>query len=264
MVKSFFLFIVVCVVLLEACRAQVLNIEDPSTPLDSLRKNDFRWGLSVSGNASKQSLTVYDIGFVGEFVYHHNDRHQVLFNGKYFKSGTGQGVLINSGYYYLRYTPWFQNRIAPQLFALQQLDVGRGLRERNLIGFNLRADAIRRAHVSVQVSTGFMHENESWNVSGNTDVTAGQKVVQLWKANEVIRLNADLMEHVELSVVNFFQFPFLAPFQWRLTSQVNLTFKLSNWFSLQLNYQSMNDSAPVVDIPSYYYTSAGGLGISSE
>ncbi len=48
--------------------AQVLNIEEPSTPLDSLRKNDFRWGLSVSGNVSKQSLLMYEVGLVSECV----------------------------------------------------------------------------------------------------------------------------------------------------------------------------------------------------
>lgn len=48
--------------------AQVLNIEEPSTPLVSLRMNDFRWGLSVSGNVSKQSLLVYDVGLVSVCV----------------------------------------------------------------------------------------------------------------------------------------------------------------------------------------------------
>lgn len=244
--------------------AQVLNIEDPSTPLDSLRKNDLRWGLSVSGNISKQSLLVYDVGLVAEGVYHHNDRQQLLFNSKYFKSGTGEGVLINSGYYYFRYTPWFHNRLAPQLFVQQQMDEGRGLRQRNLFGLNLRYDALRKAHFSLQCSTGAMQEEERWNLSGSPDGSAGERLVRQWKANEVVRLNADLFENVELSVVNFFQFPFSANFQWRLTSQVNLTFKLNDWFSIQLNYQSMYDSDPVVAIPSYYYTSAGGLGVSRE
>jgi hypothetical protein len=109
-----------------------------------------------------------------------------------------------------------------------------------------------------------MHEEERWNVTGSPDASGGERLVRQWKANEVVRLNADLFEHVELSVVNFFQFPFTSSFQWRLTSQVNLTFKLSDWFSIQLNYQSMFDSAPVVAIPSYYYTSAGGLGVGRE
>jgi hypothetical protein len=244
--------------------AQVLNIEDPSTPLDSLRKNDFRWGLSVSGNVSKQSLLVYDVGLVSECVYHRNDRHQLLFNAKYFKSGTGEGVLINSGYYYMRYTPWFHNRLAPQLFLQQQMDEGRGLRERNLVGMNLRFDALRKTHFSLQCASGIMQEEERWNLSGSPDASAGERIVRQWKANEVVRLNADLFENIELSVVNFFQFPFASSFQWRLTSQVNLTFKLNDWFSIQLNYQSMYDSAPVVAIPSYYYTSAGGLGVSRE
>jgi hypothetical protein len=109
-----------------------------------------------------------------------------------------------------------------------------------------------------------MQEEEHWNLSGSPDASAGERIVREWKANEVVRINADLFENVELSVVNFFQFPFSSNFHWRLTSQVNLTFKLNDWFSIQLNYQSMYDSSPVVPIPSYYYTSAGGLGVSRE
>ena len=207
---------------------------------------------------------VYDIGLVGEGVYHHNDCHQFLVNAKYFKSGTDQGVLINSGYYYLRYTPWFHNRMAPQLFIQQQMDEGRGLLERNLVGLNLRYDLLRKAHFSLQFSSGAMHEEERWNVSGSPDASAGERLLLQWKANEIVRLNADLFENVELSVVNFFQFPFTANFQWRLTSQINLTFKCNDWFSIQLHYQSMYDSAPAVAIPSYYYSSSGGLGINKQ
>ena len=264
MIKSFFITISFCTLLFVFTSAQVLNIEDPSTPLDSLRKSDFRWGLSLSGNVSKQSLLVYDLGLVGEGVYHYNDRHQLVINAKYFRSGTSQGVLINSGYYYLRYTPWFHNRMAPQLFIQQQMDEGRGLLERNLVGLNLRYDLLRKAHFSLQFSTGAMHEEERWNVSGSPDASAGERLLLQWKANEIVRLNADLFENVELSVVNFFQFPFTANFQWRLTSQVNLTFKWNDWFSIQLHYQSMYDSAPAVAIPSYYFSSSGGLGINKQ
>ena len=48
--------------------AQVLNIEEHSTPLDSLAKNDFKWGIGLSGNLSRQSIVVYDYGIIAEAV----------------------------------------------------------------------------------------------------------------------------------------------------------------------------------------------------
>ena len=67
-------WIVSCWLLLAATmNAQVLNIEDPTTPLDSLAKNDFKWGIGLSGNLSRQSIVVYDYGVIAEAVYHRND-----------------------------------------------------------------------------------------------------------------------------------------------------------------------------------------------
>jgi hypothetical protein len=59
--------------------AQVLNIEEPSVPLDSLKKNDLHCGISLSGNVNKQSILVYDAGLVIEIVFQRNDKHQLLF-----------------------------------------------------------------------------------------------------------------------------------------------------------------------------------------
>jgi hypothetical protein len=46
-----FLFLAAYLLVGEICLAQVLNIEDPSTPLDLLRKNVFLRLLSESGGA---------------------------------------------------------------------------------------------------------------------------------------------------------------------------------------------------------------------
>ena len=242
--------------------AQVLNIEDPSVPLDSLKKNDLRWGVSFSGNLNKQSILVYDAGIVSEIVYHRNDKHQFLLNGRYFKNGTSKGVLINSGFYYLRFTPWFHQRIAPQLFIQQQLDEGRGMLSRTLYGVNLRWDVTRKEKLSAQFSVGLMYEQEKWNLSGSMNASAGFTHINRLKVNNVLRLNADISKHIELSLVNFLQFPPGSNnFSLRLTTQLNLTFKVTTWFSVQINYQSMFDTRPVINIPSYYYNTTGGVGI---
>lgn len=244
---------------------QVLNIEDPSISLDSLKKNDLRWGISFSGNVNKQSVLVYDAGIVSEIVYHRNDKHQLLFNGRYFKSGTSNGVLINSGFYFIRFTPLFHRRIAPQFFAQQQLDEGRGMLSRFLYGTNLRWDLTRKKKLSAQFSAGLMYEKEKWNLSGSPDASKGLAQINKVKVNNVLRLNADIGKHIEVSMVNFIQYPPSSRnFSLRLTTQINLTFKVTTWFTVQINYQSIYDTHPVIDIPSYYYTTSGGIGIMRE
>lgn len=245
---------------------QVLNIEDPSTSLDSLRKNDFRYGIGLNGNLSRQSKLVYDYGLISEIVYHRNDRYQLLLNAKYLNNGTSDGVLINSGYYYFRFTPGFQKRFAPQFFIQQQMDEGRGLVFRNLFGMNLRFDALKYNHFCMQVSGGIMQEDESWNRSGSPDLgLQGRTRRSRVKSNNVVRLTADLGKHIELSFINFLQMPLeKKDFSFRWSSQLNLSIKFNSWFSLQLNYQSMFDTNPVIDIPDYYYTTSSGIGFTRE
>ena len=259
-------WMVSCWLLLAATmNAQVLNIEDPTTPLDSLAKNDFKWGIGLSGNLSRQSIVVYDYGVIAEAVYHRNDKHQVLLNGKYLNTGTSDGVLINSGYYYVRFTPHFHRRLAPQFFLQQQIDAGRGLLMRNLAGANLRFDAYRGDNFCLQLSTGAMQEEERWNSSGSPDVTLGTVSRSMLKSNNVLRMTSNIGKHVELSFINFFQLPFNADrFSFRWAAQLNVSVKFNSWLSLQLNYQSMYDTNPVVNIPAYYYTSSTGVGFSNR
>jgi hypothetical protein len=71
---SYSLAAVIILLAAHSTTAQVLNIEDPTTPLDSLEKNDFKWGIGLSGNLSRQSIVVHDYGVIAEAVYHRNDQ----------------------------------------------------------------------------------------------------------------------------------------------------------------------------------------------
>ncbi len=145
------------------------------------------------------------------------------------------------------------------------MDEGRGLRERNLLGLNMRFDALRKPHFSLQCASGIMHEEERWNVSGSPDVTLGTVSRSMLKSNNVLRMTSNIGKHVELSFINFFQSPFSADrFSFRWAAQLNVSVKFNSWLSLQLNYQSMYDTNPVVNIPAYYDTSSTGVGFSNR
>lgn len=123
--------------------AQVLNIEAPTVSIDSLKKNDLKWGLGLNGNISKQSLFVYDASLLSEATYHRNDRHQLLINAQYFRTGSNLGDLINGGFIFFRLTPEFHHRIAPQWVLQYQSDLGRGMKERMLTALNVKAEVFK-------------------------------------------------------------------------------------------------------------------------
>ena len=110
-----------------------------------------------------------------------------------------------------------------------------------------------------------MQEKERWNSSGSPDVTLGTVSRSLLKSNNVLRMTSNVGKHVELSFIMFFQMPFNTNrFSFRWAAQLNISVTFNSWLSIQLNYQSMYDTNPVVNIPAYYYTSSTGVGFSNH
>ena len=247
------------------CSAQILNIEDPTLTKDSLSKHDFKYGFGANFNLSQQNETVYEIDGLLESVYHYNDKHQVLLNGQYFNTGIVGTELINGGFIHLRYTPNFLNKMAPQLFGQHQLDRGRGLVQRQLFGGNLRWQALQKDKVSIQVATGIFYENEIWNLSGSPDSQEGQLRKGVMKSNNMLRLYFQIGKKTELSIVNYYQLPLAhGNGAMRLASNVSLSTEISNRFQLQINFISMYDTRPLIDIDKFYYTFSNGFGYENK
>ena len=247
------------------CSAQILNIEDPTLTKDSLSKHDFKFGFGANFDFSQQNETVYEIDGLLESVYHYNDKHQVLLNGQYFNTGIVGTELINGGFIHLRYTPNFLNKVAPQLFAQHQLDRGRGLVQRQLLGGNLRWQALKKDKISIQVATGIFYENEIWNISGSPDSQEGQLRNGVLKSNNMLRLYFQIGKKTELSIVNYYQLPLAhANGAMRLASNVSLSTEISDRFQLQINFISMYDTRPLIAIDKFYYTFSNGFGYENK
>lgn len=249
----------------QICISQILNIEDPTLTKDSLSKHDLKYGFGADFNLSQQHETVYELDALLESVYHYNDKHQVLLNGQYFNTGIVNRELINGGFLHLRYTPFFLNKIAPQIFLQKQLDRGRGLTERSLIGSNIRWQALKKDKVSIQVATGIFYENEIWNLSGSPDAEMGQLIHHAIKSNNMLRMYFQIGKKTELSVVNYYQVPLThANGAMRLASNVSLSTEIAERFQLQINFISMFDTKPLIAIDKFYYTFSNGFGYENK
>jgi hypothetical protein len=243
--------------------SQILNIEDPTLTVDSIKKNDFKFGLGCDFSFTFQHEKVYETNALLESVYHYNDKHQFLLNGQYFNTGTANERLINGGFIHLRYTFGFGKKIAPQGFMQHQLDLGRGLVKRQLIGCNLRWQAVQKDKLSIQLATGAFYENELWNYSGAPEAESGRKISEKLKSNNMLRTYFQLGKQTKISIVNYFQFAFQNPMnQFRLATSISFSTALSDHFQLQFNFMSMFDTKPVVPIDKFYYTLSNGLGVS--
>jgi len=243
---------------------QILNVEDPTLPLDSIKKHDLKWGLGISGNLSKQKDIIYDATLLNEAVYHYNDRHQWLLNGQYITTGTQNFSLINSGFAYLRYTPYFHQKATVNFFVQYQTDLNRGLVHRQLRGMNFRFNGIQKNNFQMQLASGIFQESEQWNISGDQYQTRGTATYHKMKFNQNIRIFWQLSRRMELTWNQFFQFPLNAkeniPMRW--SNQLSLSMPISKHLDLQYNINSMYDTHPVIDIPEFYFNSALGISIN--
>ena len=256
-----------CILIASAFQSssQILNIEDPTLTKDSLSKHDLKYGFGANFNLSQQNETVYEIDGLLESVYHYNDKHQVLLNGQYFNTGIVGTELINGGFIHLRYTPFFLKKLAPQIFLQHQLDRGRGLVQRQLVGGNLRWQAVQKDKVSVQIATGVFYENEIWNLSGSPDSQEGQLRNGVIKSNNMLRLYFQIGKKTDLSVVNYYQLPFTQGHgAMRIASNISLSTEISDRFQLQINFISMFDTRPLIDIDKFYYTFSNGFGYENK
>ena len=243
---------------------QILNIEDPTLPLDSIKKHDFKMGFALSGNVSQQQTLVYDATAMSEWVYHYNDQHQLLLNGQYITTGSNGTTLINSGYAYLRYTPRFHSVFTPQLFAQFQNDINRGLMMRQLQGANLRWIAKQTSQLQITLASGIFYETEQWNRSGGSDVNMGQSQFQQYKLNQNLRIFWQPHSHFEITWNQFLQFhpQFQRQNNYRWSSQISTSIALSKRIALQINFSSMYDTQPVISIPKFYFNSAYGISFA--
>lgn len=241
-------------------RAQILNVEDPAIPLDSLKSHDLRMAVSASGNVARQSAWVYDLTLLSEVVYHHEDRHQMIIQASWQSTGSNREILLRSGVFYLRITPGFHKRLSPQFFAQRQTDLGRGLQSRQLVGLNARWDMIKMKKYSLQAILGMMREQELWNRTGDASDASGSIFVNTLKLNTVTRLFLKPTENLEITWSNFIQTPLTGATKgMRWASQLGLTQRILKRLNAQFNFSSMYDTQPIVPIPSYYFNTSSGL-----
>jgi hypothetical protein len=260
-VLIYLLWTIFTVILHSDIQAQILNIEDPTLSLDSIKKNDLKLGFSLSGNFSQQQTMVYDATALTELVYHNNDKHQVLLNGQYITTGNNENSLINSGFIYLRYTPLFHSDITPQFFTQFQNDLNRGLIYRQLYGINIRWIAHQSESLQLTLASGIFSETEQWSLSGGNDFTQGKTSFHYNKLNENMRIFWQPNQNYKITWNQFLQFtPKLrSSINYRWSNQMSISISLTKKIAFQINFSSMYDTQPVISIPRFYFNSSYGV-----
>lgn len=254
----------VCIFILFSIQttAQVLNMDRITAPADSLRK----WKVIVMAGTNFSSQNdIFDLNARVDITRFLKRKHVLMgvFTNS-FTSIEGKNVQ-NFGYFHLRYRNNDSKKISAEYFLQSQWDDLRGMINRYLAGANLRIRIMDTKTLDIYTGIGLMYEQEKWNYDG----VASNKIPLFHpafiytneiKINQYLKISAKLFKTTDLTFTNFIQTRpdknFTSP---RIADFLQWNIPVSKRFSINFNFDSIYDAAPVVPIRYFYYNYSTGF-----
>jgi hypothetical protein len=242
--------------------AQVLQTD----VISSYRESDttafnalFQFNFSVE----QQLNTVVNLGAGADFLWNAGDDALILAS-KAKRTYAGDLRVTNSGYGHLRYRREREAPAGVDLFTQYQWDGPRGMRNRFLLGGNLRVAVMKDSSGSLDVAAGLMYEFERWGYDGiaEPDRPADQSPVRVShpRINTYIRFSRQLAGGVRCLFMNYLQARTDSRFdEPRIATALQFDIAISGSLSLVVSSNSIYDFAPVVPIRRFYFDVSNGI-----
>jgi hypothetical protein len=254
----------ICFVVLswESLKAQVFNVDREVIEDSSYKSWAFSAGLNISSD--KQKKTILDVSsnlelnrfFKNRYVLVGALRNDAVFNGK--------DLIQNEGLSHLRFRDQDSRRFSWEAYLQYQWNGAWGMEYRYVAGNNLRIRIVEKSNVDFYLATGIFREWEKWNWSGVKDnQQTGNKTAikrNMFRFNQYLKYAVKLSDQVDLSVVNYFQFPLTGKFmQPRWYMDGNLYINMVKNLSFMIHWDHIFDLNRVVPIDSFFYTFSTGV-----
>jgi hypothetical protein len=236
-----------------------------SAPNDSIKK----WHTSLSAATdfnSEKEVFDWDTRIdVTKFTAGHH-----LISGKFSNSftNTNGSNLQNAGYLHIRFRDNDSRKISPEYFTQYQWDDLRGMQNRYLLGCNMRIMLKENSSFDCYIGIGLMYEWEKWNYDGvssdklpavHPDFIKTDQV----KLNQYVKVSAKIFTTTEITITNFIQTPVDQNIEYpRLANFLQWDIPLSKKVGINLNFESIYDSSPVVPIKKFYYNYQTGFTVN--
>jgi len=246
-----------------AClRAQVLQTD----VISSYRGTDtaafnalFQFNFSVE----QQLNTVVNLSAGADFLLNTGDDALILAS-KAKVTYAGDLQVTNSGFGHLRYK---RNRAEPtgvDLFTQYQWDGPRGMKNRFLLGGNLRHILTADSSGLVDVAAGLMYEYENWVYDGiaESERPPDQSPVSVShpRINTYIRFSRNISNGFRILLMNYIQARTDSRIdEPRIATALQFDIAITGNLSLTVAYNSVYDFSPVVPIRHFYFDISNGI-----
>lgn len=225
--------------------AQILNIEQFRLEKDT--SNVWYGNVSLGFSARKQGSEIRKIQGVGNLIYL-SKKHSYMSLNRYSLLQVNDNSVISEGYAHTRINFNRTKKVSFEQFNQYQYDIARKLNHRILTGMTIRFRLISKEKNRLSANTGFMYENENWQIS---DTTTFDNISI--KSTSNINFRTTLHKKVIFYCIAYYQAKPESFFKPRVTVDASLQFLFTEKFSFNTSFVSTYDEAYIIPIAELIY-----------
>lgn len=239
-------------------QGQILNAEAFQSQNEPTEK--WRGQTAFGINLDKQASLVYSLFTDVDVSYRIKDK-SLLSASRLRVTGSGEDILLNGGFLHFRLRDNTGKLLLIEHYTQYQWDGVRGLKNRFLLGSNLRQRLQHDEKGSLYAGFGAFYEFEQWGFSAVPAVRRPSDLSDvnknLLKFNTYVRFFRQIAPNFRFGSTFYYQArPEYFFADYRLAGNFELIFQVSRNFEFRLNYDGIYDTAPVVPIDKFYFTLA--------
>lgn len=253
-----FILAVVSLSVTTVSRAQILNAEAFQSQNEPTQK--WRGQTAFGFNLDKQASLIYSMFTDVDVSYRIKDK-SLLSASRLRVTGNGDDLLLNGGFVHFRLRDNTGKLLLLEHYTQYQWDGVRGLKNRYLLGSNIRQRLQHDTLGSLYAGFGAFYEFEQWGFGAVprerrplnlTDVSK-----HLLKFNVYLRFFRQIAPNLRFGSTFYYQArPEYFFKDYRLAGNLELIFQVNRNFEFRLNYDGIYDTAPIVPIDKFYFTLA--------
>ena len=240
---------------------QILNI-DRENGQDTMNKR-FHASFDFNFALDKQKGDFIDFNNKTELDLAIKKRMILIFLNSTEISFSGSNAIENNGYFQLRFRDNDKRKVFADSYAQYQYNGILGMKQRFLVGSNVRINWMEKKKSDLYTSFGIFYEDELWDPGFSTlDFADSVGIIhrQFFRFNSSIKTAFKLGNKVDFASISYVQFPlneFYYKPRWFFDSNLNIAFN-KRW-SMQIHYDHNYDLYRALPIDAFYYSLTIGV-----
>jgi hypothetical protein len=237
--RVFLIALFVSVVGENSTKAQILNVERFQSQINDTIPHFTELGFNTNISHIENTLVTIT---ARSFSFYKTRPANLLLLSSLRLIYLDRSSVVSNGYVHLRSTFSPNNRLHPEVFLQYQFDAIRGLNRRELQGSDVRITLVNNKVLSLDISSGFMHEFEWWKKDGL------DKRKHFLKSTSSILAALPLSKSFTFHTTGYYQFSFTRLNSPRIIADSRLTWKITQSILLSATNNFFFDAKPIIPI----------------